>query len=72
MQTFGLVILTAVGAVLIFGVPAALYLSLPASVLERVGRHGRFSGLGARDGMDQTPSGRPAVSNFNALLGQSV
>jgi hypothetical protein len=73
MQTFGLVILTVVGTALIFGVPALLYLSLPASMLERAGRHGRFAGLGTRDdGMDQTPSGRPAVSNFNALLGQSV
>jgi hypothetical protein len=72
MQTFGLVVLAVVGAALIFGVPAALYLSLPASILERAGRHGRFAGLGTRDGMDQTPSGRPAVPNFNALLGQSV
>jgi hypothetical protein len=72
MQTFGLVTLTVVGAALIFGVPAAVYLSLPASMLERAGRHGRFAGLGSRDGIDQTPSGRPAVSNFNALVGQSV
>jgi hypothetical protein len=72
MQTFGLVILTVVGVALIFGLPAAFYLSLPASMLERAGRHGRFAGLGTRDGMDQTPSGRVAVSNFNAPLGQSV
>ena len=72
MQTFGLVILTVVGVALIAGLPAALYLSLPASMLERAGRHGRFAGLGTRDGMDQTPSGRAAVSDFNALLGQSV
>ena len=73
MQTFGLVILTVVGAALIVGLPAALYLSLPASMLERAGRHGRFAGLGpTRDRMDQTPSGRAARSDFNPLLGQSV
>jgi hypothetical protein len=73
MQTFGLVILTVAGAALIVGLPAALYLSLPASMLERAGRHGRFAGLVAtRDRMDQTPSGRAARSGFNALLGQSV
>ena len=72
MQTFGLVILTVVGVALIAGLPAALYLSLPVSMLERAGRHGGFAGLGTRDGMDQTPSGRAAVSDFNALLGQSV
>jgi hypothetical protein len=72
MQTFGLVILTVVGVMLIAGVPAALYLALPASMLERAGRHGRFAGLGTRDRMDQTPSGHAAVSDFNALLGQSV
>ena len=65
MQTFGLVILAVVGAALIFGVPAALYLSLPASMLERTGRHGRFAGLGTRDRTDQTPSGKAAVSGFN-------
>jgi hypothetical protein len=72
MQTFGLVILTVVGAALIVGLPAALYLALPASMLERAGRHGRFAGLGTRDRMDQTPSGHAAVSDFNALVGQSV
>jgi len=72
MQTFGLVILTVVGVALIVGLPAALYLSLPASMLERAGRHGRFAGLGTRDRMDQTPSGHAAVSGFNAPLGQSV
>jgi hypothetical protein len=72
MQTFELVILTVVALALIAGLPAALYLWLPASMLERAGRHGRFAGLGTRDRMDQTPSGHGAVTNFNALLGQSV
>jgi hypothetical protein len=72
MHTFGLVILTVVSVALIFGLPAAFYLSLPASMLERAGRHGRFAGLGTRDRMDQTPSGRAAVSGFNAPLGQSA
>jgi hypothetical protein len=71
MQTFGLVILTVVGVALV-GLPATLYLALPASMLERAGRHGRFAGLGTRDRMDQTPSGHAAVSDFNALVGQSV
>jgi hypothetical protein len=72
MQTFGLVVLTVVGVALSAGLPAALYISLPASMLERAGRHGRFAGLGTRDRIDQTPSGRAAVSDFSALLGQSV
>ena len=73
MQTFGLVIFSIVSAALIFGLPAAFYLSLPASMLERTGRHGRFAGLVAtRDRTDQTPSGHAARSGFNALLGQSV
>jgi len=72
MQTFGLVILTVVGVALIAGLPAALYIWLPASMLERAGRHGRFAGLGTRDRMDQTPSGNATVTDFNALLGQSV
>ena len=72
MQIFGLVILTVLSVALIFGLPAAFYLSLPASMLERTGRHGRFAGLGMRDRTDQTPSGHAAVSGFNAPLGQSV
>jgi hypothetical protein len=73
MQTFELVILAVVSAALIAGLPAALYLWLPASMLERAGRHGRFAGLEARDPMDQTPSGNAAVTGFNTLLlGQSV
>ena len=72
MQTFGLVIFSIVSAALIFGLPAAFYLSLPASMLERTGRHGRFAGLGTRDRTDQTPSGHAAASGFDAPLGQSV
>jgi hypothetical protein len=71
MQTFELVILTVAAVALIAGLPAALYLWLPASMLERAGRHGRFAGLGTRD-QDQTPSGNAAVTGFNALLGQSI
>jgi len=65
MQTFELVILAVVAVALIAGLPAALYLWLPASMLERAGRHGRFAGLGTHDRMDQTPSGHAAVTNFN-------
>ncbi len=72
MQTFGLVILTVAGVALIAGFPAALYIWLPPSMLERAGRYGRFTGLGTRDRIDQTPSGNAAVTDFNALLGQSV
>jgi hypothetical protein len=72
MQTFELVISAVAALALIAGLPAALYLWLPASMLERAGRHGRFAGLGTRDRMDQTPSGKAAVTGFNALLGQSV
>ena len=72
MQTFELVILALAGVALIAGLPAALYLLLPASALERAGRHGRFAGLGTSDRTDQTPSGKAAVSGFNALLGQSI
>jgi hypothetical protein len=71
MQTFELVILTVAAVALIAGLPAALYIWLPASMLERASRHGRFAGLGTRD-RDQTPSGKPAVTGFNALLGQSI
>jgi len=71
MQTFGLVILTLVGIALIAGLPVAFYLSLPASILQRAGDFGRFAGLGTHD-LDQTPSGRPAVSGFNTPLGQSI
>jgi hypothetical protein len=72
MQTFELVILTLAGVVLIAGLPVSLYISLPASMLQRAGRYGRFAGLGTSDRIDQTPSGHAAVSGFNALLGQSV
>jgi hypothetical protein len=72
MQTFGLVILTLVGIALIAGLPVAFYLSLPASILQRAGDFGRFAGLGTHDRLDQTPSGRAAVSGFNAPLGQSI
>jgi hypothetical protein len=71
MQTLELVILTAAGLA-VAGLPAALYLWLPPSLLERAGRHGRFAGLGTRDRRDQTPSGRLAVTDFNALLGQAA
>jgi hypothetical protein len=73
MQTFELIVLAVASLALIAGVPAALYTWLPASILERAGRHGRYAGLGTGDRMDQTPpSGKAAVIGFNALLGQSV
>jgi hypothetical protein len=72
MHTFGLVILAVVGVALTAGLPVALFLSLPASILQRAGGFGRFAGLGTHDRRDQTPSGRAAVSGFSALLGQSV
>jgi hypothetical protein len=70
MQTFELLLWTVAGVALA-GLPAALYLWLPPSMLERA-RHGRFAGLGTRDRMDQTPSGHRAATDFNALLGQSA
>jgi hypothetical protein len=72
MQTLELVMLTIAGVALIAALPVALYTWLPASMLERAGRYGRFSGLGTRDRMDQTPSGNATVTGFNALVGQSV
>ena len=72
MHIFELVMLSVAGLALIAGLPAALYVWLPASLLERAGRHGRFAGLGTLDRTDQTPSGTPAVTGFDDLLMQSV
>jgi hypothetical protein len=51
MQSLGLVILTVLGMTLIAGLsvgPYALYIVLPASVLERASHHGRHLRLGTR------------------------
>ena len=52
MQSLGLVILTVVGMTLIAGLSVgpsqALYIVLPASMLERASHHGRRVGLGTR------------------------
>jgi hypothetical protein len=46
MQTYELVMIALIGTTVILGLSAALYSSLPASVLEYASRHGRYLGLG--------------------------
>ncbi|MEP6883388.1 MAG: hypothetical protein ABJC66_01435 [Gammaproteobacteria bacterium] len=48
MQTIGFVISIVVGMTLFGSLSAALYMTLPPSILEEAARHGRFSGLGTR------------------------
>jgi hypothetical protein len=72
MQTLGLVISIVVGMTFFAGLSAMLYMALPASIMEESARHGRFSGLGARDYTPGGTAGNVRASTRRALLGQSV
>ncbi len=72
MQTIGLVISIAVGMTFFAALSAMLYVALPASILEDSARHGRFSGLGAREGTPGGTAGNARASTRRVLLGQSA
>jgi hypothetical protein len=46
MNTIELLSLVVVGLMTVAGVSAAIYVSLPASLLASAGQHGRYAGLG--------------------------
>jgi hypothetical protein len=72
MQTIGLVISIAVGMTFFAGLSAMLYMTLPASILEESSRHGRFSGLGARERTPGGTAGNAPASTRWALQGHSI
>jgi hypothetical protein len=72
MQTFGLVIFTGVGVALIAGLSVALHVTLPASMWERAGRHGRFLGRGTPDRRHDTTVGNAPLTGRDFPQGQSV
>jgi hypothetical protein len=72
MQTLGLVISIVVGMTFFAGLSAMLYMTLPASMLEESARHGRFSGLGARERTPGNSAGNAPASSRRTLQGQSV
>lgn len=72
MQTIGLVISIIAGMTFYAGLSAALYMHLPASIMEISARHGRFSGLGAREHTPGGTAGNARASTQRALLAQSV
>ena len=72
MQAIGLVISIVVGMTFFAGLSAMLYMTLPASILEESARHGRFSGLGARERTPGGTAGNAPARTRRALQGQSV
>jgi hypothetical protein len=71
-QTIGLVISIVVGMTFFAGLSAMIYMALPASVMEETARHGRFSGLGARERTTGGTAGNARSTMRRALQGQSV
>ena len=73
MQTIGLVISIVVAMTFFAGLSAAaLYMTLPASMLERAARHGRFSGLGTRQRTHGGTAGNAPANTLQALHARSV
>jgi hypothetical protein len=72
MQTFALVIFSLVGMAAISALSMALYRALPASMLERAARHGRFAGLGSPDRQPDNTASAARSIRPNSLQGQSV
>ncbi len=71
MQTFGLVIFSVLGMAVIGALSMAFYMLLPASMLERAAGHGRFSGLGRRDGLRNGP-GKGRLAGLGVLPERSA
>jgi hypothetical protein len=72
MQTIGLMISIVVGMTFFAALSAMIYVALPASMMEESARHGRFSGLGARERTPGGTAGNARASIRRALQGQSV
>lgn len=72
MQIIALVIFAATAVALFAGLSMTLYMVLPQSVLDCVGRHGRYAGLGAPGRADRPRAGMVPVSDYEPLQGQSA
>jgi hypothetical protein len=72
MQTIGLVISILVGMTFFAGLSAMIYMALPASIMEESARHGRFSGLGARERTTGGTAGNARATMRRTLQGQSI
>jgi len=68
MNTVELISVVLGGLAAIVGVSAAIYVCLPASLLNSAGRHGRYAGLGRSVPRGRTPRGS-AVANVDMSLG---
>jgi hypothetical protein len=65
-------IFIAIGMASIALLSFAVYRALPASMLDRATRHGRYSSLGARDDLLVKPAGTAGVTDLDALSGRSA
>jgi hypothetical protein len=71
MQSIGLVIFTVLGMTLIGGLSVTMYRALPAALLERAARHGRYAGLGVRNTGTDT-AGRPGSTHLLTALDKRI
>ena len=72
MQTYQLVMIALIGTTLFVGLSAALYVTLPAAVLDYASRHGRYVGLGKPNRLDDYTAGNAPVTVVAGLQGQSA
>ena len=72
MQTYELVMIALIGAILFVGLSAALYSTLPAAALDYASRHGRYVGLGKPNRLDDSTAGNTPVTVVAGLQGQSA
>ncbi len=69
MNTFELLSVVVFGLAAIAGVSAAIYVSLPPSLLNSATRHGRYVGLGASAPHGDTPRGLGMPSSRLRVIG---
>jgi hypothetical protein len=71
MNTVEIIGLTMLGMVAIAGVSLSIYSALPHELLQMASDHGRYTGLGTRDRVNDT-SGNSPVADVGSLQGQSA
>jgi hypothetical protein len=71
MNTVEIIGLAMLGMVAIAGISLSIYSALPREVLQMASDHGRYTGLGTRDHVDDTAGNTP-VTNVGSLQGQSA
>jgi hypothetical protein len=72
MQSIELVLSIVICMTFFAALSAMIYTVLPPSIMEESARHGRFSGLGARERTPGGTAGNARAGMRRALQGQSV